>query len=91
MSQTLGTQTELTGAGAALDYVAVTPHDTNDIASGRLFRGFRTGAAGDVVAVKPDNTTVLIKNMQPGEYFPGLIRRINATGTTANMFIVALS
>lgn len=71
-------------------YFTATKHDSTDEAR-QSTGGMRVGTAGDVVAVRPDNTAVTFKNCSAGEYLPIVARRVNSTGTTAAdiVFIVA--
>ena len=69
------------------DYFAVTPSDATDLAVST--RGLFVGGAGNLVAVKEDNTTVTFTGVIAGQILPIRVRRVNATNTTATN-IVAL-
>lgn len=65
----------------------ITPNDSTNLA--RDARAFRVGTGGNVyVDDIYGNTNQLIGNMQDGETFPGWVRRIRSTNTTASNIIV---
>ncbi|MGO4815252.1 hypothetical protein AB4156_37700 [Cupriavidus sp. 2MCAB6] len=67
--------------GPSETYFAITPSDTVDFAE--IANSIRVGTGGDVVAVRPDGTSVTFKNCAAGEVLPIRARRVNASGTTA--------
>jgi hypothetical protein len=68
--------------------LAVTPSDTDDLAS--ICRGLWVGTGGDVkVLVGDDATAVTFANVADGTLIPIRTRRVYSTGTTASD-IVAL-
>lgn len=65
----------------------ITPNDSTDLT--RDARSFRVGTGGNVyVDDIYGNTNKFIGNMQDGETFPGWVRRIRSTSTTASNIIV---
>jgi hypothetical protein len=70
----------------ALDYAAITPHDSTDF-SGFVTRGIYVGGAGDVVAVRYDNTAVTFSGVPAGTTLPIRARRVNSTSTTATNMV----
>ena len=76
--------------GPAINFAAVTPHNSTDFAPARALY---VGVGGDVAAVSRDltgaETAVVFKNVPSGTILPVRCRRVNSTGTTATD-IVAL-
>ena len=69
--------------------IAVTPHDTNELAE--YSRGIYLGVGGDVTVVMSNGgTAVLFKNLAGGIIHPIRAKIIKSTGTTATN-IVAVS
>ncbi len=52
-----------------------------------LTRAVYVGALGDVVAVREDNVAVTFVAVPAGTWLPIAVRRINATGTSAQNLI----
>lgn len=78
----------MTDSGPAKNAVAVTPHDTNAIAS---CRALYVGGAGNVtLRTNDDDADVLFTAVPAGSILPVRVRYVRATGTTATA-IVALS
>lgn len=74
----------------AEDYAAITPSDSTDFPGG-VCRAIWVGADGNFVAVKADDaTTVTFNGAKAGTIVPIRCKRINNTGTTASMNLVAL-
>lgn len=67
--------------------VTVTPHDSNDMAI--FSRAIWVGTGGDLVAVFEDGVAVPFLNVPDGTLLPIVVKRVNATNTTASS-IVAL-
>ena len=67
------------------DYYTTIKSDTVDFAT--FSRSVYVGTPGDVVAVREDGVAVPFKNW-PGGILPIRCIRINATGTSANDFVV---
>ncbi len=66
--------------------VAITPHDTNELAN--LARGIYCGVGGDVTVVMADSgTAVLFKNLAGGIIHPIRARIIKSTGTAATNIV----
>jgi hypothetical protein len=68
-------------------FVAVTPHNDNDIVP---TRGLHIGdAAACHVAVigVGDSSPVVLPNLQPGQWYPAEVKRIRVTGTTCTSII----
>lgn len=78
----------LTSASSA---VAVTPHNTNEVAqNGTFSRALFVGVGGDVMLRLADDTgDVTFKNVQSGQVLDVQAKLVKATGTTATD-IVAL-
>ncbi len=68
--------------------LAVTPHDTTEIAGGQLTRGLYVGGAGNVVAIVGGNAITFV-GVPAGSILPIRTNRVNSTNTTATS-IVAL-
>lgn len=62
---------------------AVTPHDTNQLAS--VSRQLWVGGAGNITVLMHDDSTVLISGIPAGTLLPIRVKRVNATGTTATL------
>jgi len=73
----------------------VTPHNTNmikDDAGNAKYQweevALRCGNAGTItVLFADDDTAVLFENVQAGEYIPGIVRQVKATGTTCTNIV----
>ena len=74
----------ISGTTPAKDYENVSASDTVDFI--RLARAVRFDTGGTVVLVRKNGLTATITVLD-GETFPGNVRRINATGTTASGFL----
>jgi len=61
--------------------VRITPSDTVDLPFPT--QGLWVGGAGDVAAVFPNNVALVFAAVPAGSWLPLIVRRINATGTTA--------
>lgn len=70
----------------ALEYAAVTKSDATDFSFG-MARGLYVGGAGDVVAVRADNTAVTFTSVPAGTILPIRLRRVNDTSTTATNMV----
>jgi len=68
---------ELCGAGKA---VSITP--SNTVNPTKTIKGFIAETAGDIAVVNFDNTVEVI-TVVAGQTVPLMVKRINATGTTA--------
>jgi hypothetical protein len=68
------------------DWVAITPSDTIDLASG-LTAAVLVGTTGNVAAVMENNRVVIFTGLPAGAWMPIKARRINATGTTATALV----
>lgn len=69
-------------------FVAVTPSDTVDLPV--VPCALYVGGAGNVVAVKGDNTTVTFTGVPAGTVLPISCRRVNNTNTTATAIVALL-
>lgn len=76
-----------TNPGPASKAVAVTPHDSTNIAGGPA-RALYVGTTGNIAVVMADDTTVTFTAVPVG-ILPISVRRVNSTNTTASN-IVAL-
>lgn len=65
----------------ASNFVAVTPHDSTDLAN--VSRAIWVGGAGNVAAVTVAGTAVTFAGVPAGTLLPIRVSRINATNTTA--------
>ena len=72
----------------ASDAVAVTPDDSNDLASVPTY-GLYIGTTGDVKVDMADGSTVTFSGLKGGIVYPFEVKRVYATDTTATD-IVAL-
>ena len=70
----------------ALNYVAITPHDTTDF-DGFVTRGIYVGGAGDVVVVDHLGNAVTFSSVPAGTILPIRARRVNSTSTTATNMV----
>lgn len=70
----------------ALDYAAITPHDSTDFV-GFVTRGIYVGGAGNVVAVRYDDTPITFSGVPAGTVLPIRARRVNNTSTTATLLV----
>jgi hypothetical protein len=68
----------------AEDGVAVSPHDANDLTV--VSRGLYVGVAGNISLVTANGTTLLFENVPVGTH-PWRVKRVNATGTSAQKMI----
>jgi hypothetical protein len=66
-------------------WTAVTPSDTVDLA--RVTKGLWVGTAGTLAAVMQNNQMPVSFTCPAGAWMPIVVRRINATGTTATGII----
>lgn len=67
--------------------VAVTPHDTNDIAAKFLADAVLVLGTGNIVLVLEDGTTLTFTSVAANTILPFAAKRVNATNTTAtNIF-----
>jgi hypothetical protein len=64
---------------------SVTPSDTVDFTYPGVVR---VGGTGNVSYVLQDGTAITMNALQVGEYIPNVVRRVNATGTTATNLTV---
>lgn len=69
-------------------FVSITPNDALDLV--RATRGIYIGTSGDVRITDAFSNIVTFKNLVAGVVHPIRAHRIWATGTTANLDIVAL-
>lgn len=69
----------------AEDAVAITPHDSTDLAN--VTRGVWVGGAGNVAAVMKLGTVVTFVGVPAGTLLPIRVSRINATNTTATSLV----
>lgn len=77
----------MSDSGPAQNAIAVTPHNTNAIASARALW---VGGAGNItLRTNDDDADVLISGIPAGTILPIRTRYVRATGTTATL-IVAL-
>ena len=82
---TTGPFAEIGDLHVSVVYEAVTPSDSTDLTT--LARAIYVGGAGNVVAVRHDNTAVTFTGVQAGTVLPIAVRRINSTSTTATGII----
>ena len=61
--------------------VAVTPHDTNDLAY--VTKAVYIGTGGTISIIAADDTVAVSLTVQDGAVLPIRAKRIRATGTTA--------
>jgi hypothetical protein len=61
---------------------SVTPHDTNDVTAGQIFRAFAVTVTGTVTVVTIDGDTITLQALA-GVIYPIMFRILKATGTTA--------
>jgi len=78
---------QLVATAPAVDGIAVTPHDSTNLADPTDVRGLYIGVTGDV-ACQMDSGTILFKAVPVG-ILPIRTSRVNSTNTTATN-IVAL-
>lgn len=72
--------------GAITGAVAVTPHDSTNLAA--ISRALYVGAAGNVSVVLADGVAVTLVGLAAGVWHPMRVRRVNATLTTATGIVV---
>jgi len=72
----------------ALEAEVVTPHDTNNFT--KLARAIYIGGAGNAVVVMENGDPITFYGLLAGTILPVRCKRVNSTGTTASMNIVAL-
>jgi hypothetical protein len=66
--------------------VAVTPHDSNELAD--VTRALYVGGAGNaVVQFGDDSATVTLTGLQAGAVYPFRVRKVLSTGTTATAIV----
>lgn len=70
-----------TPEGVGRNAVSITPSDTVNLT--RPVRQIYVGTAGNVAAVRLDDTVVVFKNAPSGGTIEGLFKRVNASNTTA--------
>lgn len=70
----------------AVGVVSVTPSDTVDI-SQKNIRALWIGTGGDVAVVCYDDSTAVHKNVPSGFPLPVSVKRVKATGTTAQNIV----
>ena len=66
--------------------VAITPHDSTDIAGGQLTRGIYVGGAGNIVAIVGGNA-ITFTGVVAGTVLPIRCSRVNSTNTTATNLV----
>lgn len=66
--------------------VAITPHDTTEIANGQLTRGIYVGGAGNIVAIVGGNA-ITFNGCVAGTVLPIRCSRVNSTNTTATNLV----
>ncbi len=65
---------------------AITPNDSSDL--GQYTRGLWIGGGGDIsLILAEDSSAVEIKNIATGSLLPMVVKRVNATNTTASEII----
>jgi hypothetical protein len=70
--------------GFARSFVAVTPHDTNDLSV--VANGLWVSAPGTLsVIMENDSVAVALGSLVAGTIIPGRVKRVRATGTTATV------
>jgi hypothetical protein len=72
-------------AAPAKKWVAITPSDTVNMASG--CRGIYVGGAGNVVLIGEDNAAATFTAVPVGTFMPCGAKRVNATNTTATLLL----
>ena len=72
----------------ALEAEAVTPSDSVNFS--KLARAIYIGGAGNAVVVMENNDAITFNGLLAGTILPVRCKRVNSTGTTASMNIVAL-
>ena len=70
--------------GTSGEAVAVTPHDSTDLA--KVTRGLYVGVSGDVVAII-GGVAITFTAMAAGIIHPIAVTRVNATSTTATNLV----
>lgn len=71
---------------SATGAVAVTPHDTNDLAGGAT-KGLYVGGSGNVVVIMANDDEVTFTGLSAGVVHPFSVKRVKATGTTATSIV----
>ena len=71
--------------GSATHVEDVTPSDADDL--DQVCRALYVGTGGDVAVVMRDGTAATFKNVPDGAMLDLRVRRVNATGTTADDII----
>lgn len=64
---------------------AVTPSDTEELA--HVSRALWVGGSGDISMVTKDGDAITLVGVPSGVLIPWMVRKINATGTTATAII----
>lgn len=72
-------------AAPARSWVAVTPHDSNNLPAG--CRGIYVGGAGNVALVGDNGTAVTFTAVPVGTFLPCGPVRVNNTNTTATLMV----
>lgn len=76
------------GSAPAVDFAAITPHDTTNF--GRKTRAVYVGSiagGATIIAVNPAGTAVTFAGVVAGSILPIQVTRINNTGTTASSLV----
>lgn len=69
----------------AEDCFAITPHDTNAMAS--VVRGIYVGGAGNITIITPKGTTVALNGALAGTVLAVRATHVKSTGTTATSLV----
>jgi hypothetical protein len=76
---------EKTATSPGFNFGAVTPHDTNTLAS--FARALYIGGDGDMVVKDPSGTSVTFASLQAGTILPIQTNRVLSTSTTATNIV----
>lgn len=68
------------------DLVAVTPHDTNALASG-VTRGLYVGGSGNIAVTTQNGQSVTLVGVAAGIILPVRVTHVKATNTTATSIV----
>lgn len=74
-----------TDVSSGYRFVAVTPHDSTNLAVG--CRGLYVGVGGNMSVVAADGTSATFLNVASGQLLPVQAKRVNSTSTTATNII----